>query len=351
MDKYIIGLMSGTSLDGLDIIYVRFNSENITNYSILSTETYQYDDYWRQQLNNAYHFSASDLYRLDAAYGFFLGKKVLEFIHKNNIKQVDLISSHGQTIFHNPEESFTTQIGNGAYINAITKIKTISDFRTQDMALGGQGAPLVPIGDQVLFGSYQYCLNIGGFANVSFEKNQQRIAFDICPANIVLNYYAKKLEKTYDENGNIARSGKLIPELLKELNNISFYKEEKPKSLGWEFVESEVIPLIKKNAYNISDILHTYTEHIAIQIAKRTGKGKMLITGGGAHNQYLVSQIKKYSSADIIIPDKTIIDFKEALIFALLGLLREQNKINILASVTGSEIDHSSGVIYNAYKK
>ncbi len=350
MIKYVIGLMSGTSLDGLDIVYVRFDSENLKNYQILKAETIKYSDKWTNQLKNAFEYPAVKLARLDAQYGFFLGEKINEFIQKHQINQIDLIASHGQTIFHNPSEYYTTQIGSGAHINAVTKIKTISDFRTQDVALGGQGAPLVPIGDRLLFGQYEYCLNIGGFANISFEKDGNRIAFDICPANIVLNHYTRKLGLDYDDQGKIARSGKLISGLLNKLNQMDFYKDNQPKSLGWEFVETDIIPLIEQYNSSIADILHTFVEHIAIQIGQKTRQGNILITGGGAHNQYLIERIQKHSRAKVIIPDQTTIDFKEALIFALLGLLRDQNKNNVLASVTGSKINHSSGIIFNAYK-
>ncbi len=350
MKKYVIGLMSGTSLDGLDIAYVGFDDQNLSDFEIIHADTLPYSPQWYQKLNKAFKSSAVDMAELDAAYGIYLGKKVLEFIDKHQIKQVDLIASHGQTVFHNPSASYTTQIGNGAHINAVTRIKTICDFRTQDVALGGQGAPLVPIGDRLLFGKYDYCLNIGGFANISFEYDGQRIAYDICPANIVLNHYIQKTGKAYDDKGKTARSGKLLPELLNDLNQMKFYRGKQPKSLGWEFVESEIIPLIDKHSRHIPDILHTFVEHIAIQIAQKTDKGKLLITGGGAHNLYLIERIQYHSLTQVILPEPVIINFKEALIFALLGLLRDLNQINVLSSVTGSRIDHSSGVIFDAYK-
>jgi len=350
MLKYVIGLMSGTSLDGLDIVYVRFDTENLKNYKILKADTINYSKEWENKLKKAFDYSAGQLAKLDAEYGFFLGKKINEFIQKNQIKNIDLIASHGQTVFHNPQQYYTTQIGSGAHINAITRIKTISDFRTQDVALGGQGAPLVPIGDRILFGTYKYCLNIGGFANISFEQDDKRIAYDICPANIVLNHYTRLLGKAYDDKGKIARSGKLITGLLKALNQMDFYTGEQPKSLGWEFVETEIIPLINSYSTNIPDILHTFARHVGMQIGRKTGTGKMIITGGGAYNDFLIEQIKKFTAAEVIIPDSVTINFKEALIFALLGLLRDQNQINVLSSVTGSKIDHSSGVIFDAFK-
>ena len=349
--KYVIGLMSGTSLDGLDIAYIKFNTNDLQDFKILKAETIEYDNPWHNDLKNAFEMSASGLSELDARYGIFLGNQVTDFINRHKIDKIDLIASHGQTVFHRPESGYTTQIGNGAHVNAVTGIKTVCDFRTQDVALGGQGAPLVPVGDRYLFGQYEYCLNIGGFANISFEKNGKRLAFDICPANIVLNHYVAKTGLPYDDKGHIAKSGKINHTLLDELNNLDFYQTGKPKSLGWEFVTEKILPLIDSYNLEIKDILKTYVEHIAIQIAKIPKKDtRMLVTGGGAHNEYLINRIKNHSDSKVVIPGKTLIDYKEALIFGLLGLLKELGKINVFSSVTGSSIDHSSGVIFDAFK-
>ena len=342
--------MSGTSLDGLDIAYVKFDPGNLQNFEILTAETITYNDKWYKALKNAYEMSAVELAHLDVQYGIFLGKQINDFIIRHHINRVDLIASHGQTIFHRPEASYTTQIGSGAHINAVTKIKTICDFRTQDVALGGQGAPLVPVGDRYLFGQYDYCLNIGGFANISFEKDRERLAYDICPANIVLNHYVSKLELPYDDKGKLASSGNINSGLLEALNRLNFYQAEEPKSLGWEFVTEEIIPLIDSYSLEINDILRTYIEHIAIQIGVKTTGGSLLITGGGAHNDFLIQQIDKHTSTKVVIPDKMLIDYKEALVFALLGLLKETGQINTFSSVTGSKIDHSSGVVFDAFK-
>ncbi len=347
MNKYVIGLMSGTSLDGLDLIYVKFDLKDLSKYNIIYTETIPYSNIWHQKLQQAYELPAVDLARMDAEYGRFLGQQVKAFIKKNKIQQVDLIASHGQTVFHQPENGFSTQIGNGPQINIETGIKTICDFRTQDVALGGQGAPLVPIGDRLLFGQYDYCLNIGGFANISYEKDGRRLAYDICPTNIVLNFYAQHMGLAYDNEGELSRQGTVHLKLLHRLNNLPFYKDKQPKSLGWEFVENTIIPILHDYNLPVIDIMATYTEHIGQQIAKKTEAGSVLVTGGGALNTYMIERIQHYSPAQLIIPDRQTIDFKEALIFALLGLLKDQNQINVLASVTGSRIDHSSGVIYD----
>jgi len=350
MKKYVIGLMSGTSLDGLDICYAEFDMDNLKNFRILAAETISYSLDLSKKIKNIYTDKALELVTLDKELGIYYGKLVNEFIKKNHINKVDLIASHGQTIFHNPQQAYTTQIGNAAHINAITKIKTIADFRYQDVALGGEGAPLVPIGDLLLFPEFTYCLNLGGFANISVKKEKAIKAFDLCPANIVLNHYVQKTGIEYDDRGKMAATGKIHAGLLSALNSMEEYKEAIPKSFGWEIVEQKVIPLIDSFSISIPDILRTYTEHIAMQIAAQTDSGKMLITGGGAYNDFLIERIKQLSTSQVIIPDSLLVDFKEALIFGLLGLLKEQGKNNILSSVTGAEMDHSSGIIYDAFK-
>ncbi len=343
--------MSGTSLDGMDICLVEFDTDNLKNFKILNAETFVYDRKWQENLKNAYTYDAVALAQLDTDFGKYTGQKVLQFIKKYNINpdDIDLIASHGQTVFHRPDLGYTTQIGSGAWINSITRIKTVCDFRTQDVALGGQGAPLVPIGDWYLFPQYKYCLNIGGFANISVKNEQNIQAFDICPANIVLNHYVNKIGFSYDEGGKIAAKGKLNKNLLKQLNNIDAYTIEGPQSFGWEFVENEILPIIDNYHLTIPDILRTFVEHIAMQTAEKISGQEVLITGGGAYNSFLIDRISALTDTKVIIPDHKLIDFKEALIFALLGLLRDENQINIFSSVTGASIDHSSGIIFNAY--
>ncbi|NEW80658.1 MAG: anhydro-N-acetylmuramic acid kinase, partial [Gelidibacter sp.] len=261
----------------------------------------------------------------------------------------DFIASHGHTIFHNPEKHYTLQIGNGPQITSITGIKTICNFRVQDVALGGQGAPLVPVGDELLFSEYDYCLNLGGFSNISFRKNHQRIAFDICPVNIVLNHYVAALNLEYDDRGTMASEGNIENNLLRELNSLAFYNDAKPKSLGYEFVVATIFPIIDKYNLSLKNILSTFVEHIAIQISKKidSDSGKtMLVTGGGAFNTFLIERLQSHTKTQLIIPQETIINYKEALVFALLGFLKDENKINCLKSVTGASKDHSSGIIF-----
>ena len=341
--------MSGTSLDGVDIAYIKFDFETSFHFKILKTVTIPYNSHWKKALKNGFHLSGEALTKLDADYGIYLGNTLNKFISENSIKNIDFIASHGHTIYHNPSESYTLQIGNGPYINTITGIKTICNFRTQDVALGGQGAPLVPIGDELLFSEYEYCLNLGGFSNISMNKNNLRVAFDICPVNIVLNHYVSKLNLEYDDKGILASEGIIEKNLLKELNSLSFYNATTPKSLGYEFIIKTIFPIIDAYKLEIKDILRTFVEHIAQQIAKKiesNSSKKMLITGGGAYNTFLIERLKSYTKTQLIIPEKMLIDYKEALVFGLLGYLKNENKNNCLKSVTGARTDHSSGMIY-----
>lgn len=345
MKIHAVGLMSGTSLDGVDIVYVSF--ENETNFDIIYANTVTYTNCWKQKLQNAFNQSKSEIKKLDIEYGKFLGELINNFISENSIDKIDFIASHGHTIFHKPEEGYTLQIGDGKIIAAKTNQKVVCDFRTQDVKFGGQGAPLVPIGDKLLFAEYDYCLNLGGFANISFEKDNKRIAFDICPVNIVMNHYAIKMGMEYDDDGKLASQGAINNELLNELNQLAFYKHNTPKSLGYEFVVSEIFPLIDKYNLSIQDVLRTFVAHSVFQISKKiTSNRKLLITGGGVFNSFMICELEKITSAHVVIPSNTIINFKEALIFAFLGLLRIKNQVNCLQSVTGAKKDHSSGAIY-----
>jgi len=351
-DTYnIIGVMSGTSLDGIDLAHIHFTVfEGKWTYQILESETISYSKDWVNKLKVAVGFSEEELKHLNEDYTQLLGKTIKDFIKKKTIDNLDAVCSHGHTILHQPQNRFTLQIGNLAEISRIVGEKVICDFRVQDVKLGGQGAPLVPIGDRILYSEYDYCLNLGGFSNVSFEDHTTRIAFDISPVNTVLNFYANQLGLDYDDKGKMARSGKINPELLNELNALDYYKKPFPKSLGFEFVKEIVLPLLEKYPISIEDKTHTFTEHIAQQTALALPKkeGKLLITGGGAYNDFLVERMTFYlPKIEIIIPDAKTLEYKEALIFALLGVLKLRNEINVLSSVTGAKKDHSSGVIFN----
>ncbi len=341
--------MSGTSLDGVDVACCQFYFEsNKWNYKIIVAETFQYDYTWKEKLNHAINSDALHLILLHTEYGAYLGKLVNKFILKNKLP-IDFIASHGHTIFHQPEKRMTFQIGDGSAIAAVTGLPVICDFRSGDVALGGQGAPLVPIGDKYLFSEFDFCINLGGFANISFDKDDKRIAFDICPVNIVMNKYAELLGIPFDNDGLIASHGNLNNDLFDELNNLEFYFSKYPKSLGREWVDKNIFPLIEKYKISVEDKLYTFCEHVALQISvilNSEKTGKALVTGGGAYNKHLISRITDFSTHEIIIPDNTTVEYKEALVFAFLGLLRMNNEINCLSSVTGASRDHSSGAIY-----
>lgn len=351
MTKFkVIGIMSGTSLDGVDLAGCEFfEIDGKWNFRIVAAETFPYDDLWLSKLKNAHVFSGFELTRLHVDYGRFLGKLAYNFMFSHRFTPA-FIASHGHTIFHQPGSGLTLQIGSGAEIAAHTRITTICDFRTLDVALGGQGAPLVPIGDQLLFGDYRFCLNIGGFSNISYDDDNQRVAFDVCPANIILNWLAGKTGKLFDENGQIAAAGNLIPNLFQQLNQLEYFHTSPPKSLGREWMESEVLPLFEITEYNIADMLRTMVEHIAYQVAKVTKNSEaaqILVTGGGAKNKFLIERISGLTHHNVIIPDNMIIDYKEALVFAFLGVLRILQQPNCLASVTGATSDSSGGAVYS----
>lgn len=347
--------MSGTSLDGIDLVEIIFtNSEKKWNFEILAAETVTYSSFWKEELREAINYSKENLERLDFKYTEKLSEEISKFIKKHNILEIDAICSHGHTILHRPEKGLTYQIGNLPRISKTLGQTVVCDFRVQDVELGGQGAPLVPIGDRLLFSEYDYCLNLGGFANCSFEKNGERIAFDICPVNIVLNKYAEKLGHDFDEDGKFAASGKVNEALLDKLNALPFYTKKPPKSLGLEWVKEYILPLLDASEISSEDILRTFTEHIAVQLAKQfsdtsaslSTSASVLITGGGAYNSFLIERLNKIAQVETAIPFREIVEFKEALIFGLLGVLKLRDEVNCLSSVTGASKDHSSGKIY-----
>jgi anhydro-N-acetylmuramic acid kinase len=346
---YAIGVMSGTSLDGLDIAFCRFDEfDNRFNFQILYAETIHYPETEKHKLANAHLLDASKFIELHIEFGTYIGKHVQSFMQKHNCNP-DLIASHGHTIVHNPKHKITFQIGSGAHIYAETGIKTVNDFRCLDVALGGEGAPLVPLGDKLLFHQYESALNLGGFSNITFLKNNLFIASDICPVNILLNTYAYKLGNTFDKGGELGRKGKVDFDLLDKLNKIDVFKHFPRHSLSREWVESQYISYIDSCQSNLYDIMRTLYEHIASEIAKVLQMylvRDVIITGGGAYNRFLLELIEKQVSTQLIVPDNILVEYKEALIFALLGTLRVQNKINVISEITGAVQHSSSGTIW-----
>lgn len=348
MDRIeVIGVMSGSSLDGLDLCHVIFDLKNLSDFKIANSISISYNSNILEKLHNIVERKSEEINKIDIEYGIFIGESINKFISDFNLKNINLISSHGHTVFHQPEMGITLQIGNGEIINKMTGIKTVNNFRAQDLSLSGQGAPLVPIGDKILFSKFKYCLNLGGFINLSIKSDDQITAYDICPLNTVLNFYSKKMGYEYDENGILSTRGKINRDLFHELNSISFYSKKNPKSLGIEFVIDKIFPLIDSYKISEKETLATFVKHAAFQISKNINDSeKVLLSGGGTYNNNLVDILRNEYNINIFIPNKQIIDFKEALIFALLGVLRIQNKTNCLKSVTGAKKDHSSGDIY-----
>jgi anhydro-N-acetylmuramic acid kinase len=345
----VIGVMSGTSLDGVDLVCVRFYFNKNWKFSIYETATIPYNKYWLDILKRLVDFTLDGLKNIDEDYTIYLANLIKDFIEKFDIRDIDAVCSHGHTALHQPEKCLSYQIGNLPNIANLLNQKVVCDFRKQDVELGGQGAPLVPLGDHLLFPKYDFCLNLGGFANISTKMNNSRIAYDICPINIVLNHYVRQLDLDYDDEGKIASTGNVNDELLHQLNALKYYKNDYPKSLGLEWVKTNIITLIDSFSISINDILRTFVEHIAMQISKEINikvKASVLITGGGVFNLFLIQQIQSYTTNKIVIPSKEIIEYKEALIFGFLGVLRLRNEVNCLSSVTGANRHHSTGEIF-----
>lgn len=339
-------MMSGTSLDGVDLALCSFYLEaSGWKYTLEAMACIPYPEHWQQRLREAANISGEALSQLNIDYGIYLGDLAKTFLEDK--EQPSHIASHGHTIFHQPLRGMTLQIGSGQALAIASGIPVIADFRSKDVLLGGQGAPLVPIGDRELFGSYSYCLNIGGIANVSFQQNEQRIAYDICPANMVLNALVNPLGMDYDAGGVLARSGKIHQPLVQRLNALPYYHQPFPKSMGREWVEDTVFPLLKE--LSIEDLLATFCEHMAIQIGRNcthiSGK-EILVTGGGALNTYLIERIQQHTDLQVVIPAQEVIAYKEALVFAFLGLKYLRVEVNCLASVTGARQDSIGGVLF-----
>ncbi|WP_127139358.1 anhydro-N-acetylmuramic acid kinase [Flagellimonas oceanensis] len=352
----VLGLMSGTSLDGLDMAYCHiWENDGKWNFSIKNTAEIDYSDEMREYLKNAIHLSEEDHGQLHKDYGIWLGQQSKLFIDELD-EEVDFIASHGHTSHHRPEDGVTFQLGDGQLLANTAGKQVVCDFRTKDVSLKGQGAPLVPIGDKLLFHEYDFCLNLGGISNISFDKDGQRIAYDIGLANMPLNYITHKMGLAYDENGKLARSGKLDQSLLQKLNSLPYYSLPYPKSTGYEWFTSEIVPLIEASKASNEDLLYTFIHHNCEQIAfaalkhKNNSKSnsKLLATGGGALNGFFMEtlQTKLGSSIEVVVPNTTLIAYKEALVFALMGVLRLEGKNNVLKSVTGATSDSCSGEVF-----
>lgn len=346
----VIGLMSGTSLDGVDIAFCTFiNKNNRWSFEMKNVQTIPYPKKWHDKLQFAPTLSGQDLIHLHEQYGAYLGTLCKTFIEKNKIK-ADFIASHGHTVFHNPSKHYTFQLGSGNALHASCSLPVVFDFRSLDVARGGEGAPLVPIGDQLLFNDYTFCLNLGGIANLSTQQKKSRVAFDICFLNMGLNYLANQRNKKYDKNGEFAASGNVDKKLFTQLTK--FYSSKTKPSLSREMFEKKVIPLLDSSSCSTEDKLNTLVEAAAQEIARQLKKinpkgGTVLCTGGGAYNSYLMYRLIEHcgDAFDLILPEDSIIQFKEALIFAFLGVLRVRNEINVMNYVTHASQNSCAGLI------
>lgn len=343
-----LGVMSGSSLDGLDLALCTFTLKSGSwSFHIEDARTVLYEKAFQRRLLAVMQGSALELARLDRDLGDLIGRAALEFLAG---RQVDVIASHGHTIFHKPDEGLTVQIGHGARIAATTGLPTVTDFRTLDVALGGQGAPLVPLGEQQLFPEHHAFLNIGGICNIALHDKGRVLGYDVCIGNQALNLLAAEAGLSYDQDGAIARSGSVNEALLQQLNDLPFHQQAPPRSLGREWFNAEISPLITNTSIALNDRLRTVVEHIAQMIAWtiRENGDAVLATGGGAHNTFLIERIRSLSGCQIVVPDRAIVDFKEALIFAFLGVRRLRGERTTLASVTGATSDSSGGSLVTA---
>ncbi|RKN76881.1 anhydro-N-acetylmuramic acid kinase [Ulvibacterium marinum] len=350
----VIGLMSGTSLDGLDLAFCHiYEQGGYWKFEIRETQSVSYTTEMKSKLKDSIHLSAEELLVLHNEYGTWLGEQAQSFINEFNL-DVDAIASHGHTTHHKPEMGLTFQIGSGQHLANACGHQVICDFRTNDVSIGGQGAPLVPIGDRLFFGQYDFCLNLGGISNVSFEKNGKRIAYDIGQANMILNHITQKIGLNYDPGGEIAGKGALNPQMLQELNALEYYGLPYPKSTGYEWFIEKIVPIVDATEDSIENLLHTAIHHNCHQIANQIHMNKtkkdntLFVTGGGALNTFFIEelQVQLGNDIEVVIPSKKLVEFKEALVFSLMGVLRLRNETNVLGSVTGAMQDSSSGVVY-----
>jgi anhydro-N-acetylmuramic acid kinase len=360
-----IGIMSGSSLDGLDIACTQFQETGGKwDFEILHAECLPYPTAWAERLSSATSLPALDYQLLHAEFGHYIGEQVNLFIDRFDLHhKVHLVSSHGHTTFHVPAKKMTAQLGDGAAIAAVTGLPVVSDLRAMDVAFGGQGAPIVPVGEKLLLNEYALLLNLGGIANVSARNQGEYIAFDICPANRIMNMIANRHNLEYDENGALAAKGNASPELLQQLDQLEYYGLPYPKSLANDFGTGTVLPLIDHYGLSLQDALRTCVEHICAQVSRSLRSlydpqdvagmeiplRKMLVTGGGALNKFMISRLKDVLSGmgvEVVVPEKDLINYKEAVIMGLIGVLRWREEYNVLSSVTGASRNSIGGALW-----
>lgn len=347
----VVGIMSGTSMDGLDIAHCDLTPQENGkwSYKINAAKTVAYNDLWRLRLSKLRNQNALNVYKTDRYFGEYIGELINEFLNETGL-DADLIGSHGHTIFHQPENNISYQVGSASAISGVTGLPTVANFRAMDVVKFGEGAPISGIGDRLLFSEFDMCLNLGGFANISAEVDGKAVAYDVCPCNILLNRVAREFGKEYDEDGKIAEQGNIDYDLLSDLNSIGYYSDSYPKSLGREWINENFWFRVRESEANKEDRMKTLVDHIAQQVgeniedlAKDSSATRVYVTGGGAYNNSLIDHLRTHTDAEIIVPENDVVEYKEALIFALLATLRVQNKTNILNSFTGAETDSVAG--------
>lgn len=354
----IIGLMSGSSTDGLDFVCAEFDSpDRKALHRVIASETLPYSHDLIERLQHSSGLNAKDLLAFHTEFGLRIGEKVREALQRHKLDAVDLIAYHGHTVYHEPESHFSFQLGSAHGINILTGIPVVSDFRNTDMSLKGHGAPLVPMAEGILFPGYKAFLNLGGIANLGLHKNGRITGFDICPFNMAMNEVAALRGMDFDENGQLASQGEIIGGFLSDLNAISFYNLKGPKSIDRQWYMMQFQPVVRnyERVYNAESVLRTLIEHFSMQISEVLNKeleatDQAMISGGGAKNKFFISELQGKTNSRIIIPDNEVIDYKEAIIFAYLALLRVMNKVNVLSSVTGADRDSIGGALYGNFE-
>ncbi len=352
-----VGVMCGSSLDGTDLALCRYNrgSDGLWTHDFIATETIPYEEPWGKHLLELPHASAQELASSHVAFGHYLSGLLVDF-QARFPEPVHVVGVHGHTVFHDPDRGYTFQLGDGETIAAGLDCPVISNFRTKDIALGGQGAPLVPVGEQLLFPEIDCFLNLGGIVNLTTPVG----AYDICTGNQALNELAEKLDPNlrFDPEGRYAAEGRVIESLLAALESQEYILRSPPKSLGREWYESQLHPLLATNEASVRDLLATYTEHIARQVARaleayEAGSPKLLVTGGGYYNTYLLDRIKsllEVGATAVVDPASSdLVLFKEAMIFGFLGLLNLLGETNIDASFTGARKSVIGGSIHQPF--
>lgn len=347
----VLGMMSGTSLDGLDLALCTFHIKNGNyTYSIEKALTRPYPKEVRGMLQKAYSDGGRELVKLHLEYGRYLGDCARDFLQN---QRVDFIASHGHTVFHQPLDGYTFQLGSGRALAQAANCTVICDFRTADVLKGGEGAPLVPIGDKLLFPEYAACMNLGGYSNISIKRGTSQPAFDIMPFNVILNRLAQRAGKPYDTGGNLAKSGSCISNLYKDLESPDMQPQAGQKSLGTEWIVQFYLPILREyeNNHLPADLLNTVTQFAAFKtgevLDREVGTGRVLVTGGGAKNTFFIELLSAKTAASIHVPTNPLTDFKEALIFAFLGVLRHRGENNVLSEATGAGESHCAGEIYD----